>query len=137
MKVKRYFARDLNFGCMEQDVDGDWVRYSDIEPFIKQSLNQNPAAEVVALQKLENESQDLTPRIVALTSSLKVGQRLYEGSQQKSCTWSQHDDINMPSTYEGACGVLWTFTEDGPKENGLNFCPKCGGSVNQKGVKHD
>ena len=24
------------------------------------------------------------------------------------------------------CGLVWVFTDDGPEENGVNYCPKCG-----------
>jgi hypothetical protein len=38
---------------------------------------QEPVAEVIALTKLENESTELTPRIIALTLDLRVGDKLY------------------------------------------------------------
>ncbi len=47
---------------------------------IKQALSkpvQEPVAEVIALQKLENESIELTPRIIALTLDLSIGEKLY------------------------------------------------------------
>ena len=42
------------------------------------------------------------------------------------CTWKQHDDTNMPDTWEADCGAMWTFTEGGPKANDMKFCPNCG-----------
>jgi hypothetical protein len=42
------------------------------------------------------------------------------------CTWQQSDDVNMPDTWEADCGAIWTFTEGGPKDNDLHYCPKCG-----------
>jgi hypothetical protein len=38
---------------------------------------QEPVAEVIALTKLENESTELTPRIIALTLDLSIGEKLY------------------------------------------------------------
>jgi hypothetical protein len=32
-------------------------------------------------------------------------------------------------TWTGACGVVWQFTTDGPKENGVKFCLECGKPV--------
>jgi hypothetical protein len=42
----------------------------------------------------------------------------------KTCTWSCGDpDMNLWNT----CGNEWQLTEGTPKENGMNFCPICGG----------
>jgi hypothetical protein len=38
---------------------------------------QEPVAEVIAKTKLENSSTELTPRIIALTLDLSVGDKLY------------------------------------------------------------
>ncbi len=45
------------------------------------------------------------------------------------CTWSQSMDPSMPDTFAATCGVVWTFTEGGPRENGMHFCPGCGAKV--------
>jgi len=55
----------------------------------------------------------------------------------KSCEWAQEDDINMPGTWRSACGVLWTFNEDGPVENGMKFCCGCGKKLDQKKSNDD
>lgn len=43
-----------------------------------------------------------------------------------TCTWtfSSYD-----SHWSGTCGIEWIFTDGGPEENGVKFCPKCGRSV--------
>jgi len=46
-----------------------------------------------------------------------------------SCTWTQSPDPHMPDTYEATCGAIWTFTEGGPAENNMRFCPECGSKV--------
>lgn len=47
-----------------------------------------------------------------------------------SCEWFPASDMdNMPDTWEGACGAIWSFIDDGPIENGMRFCPNCGGKV--------
>jgi hypothetical protein len=42
------------------------------------------------------------------------------------CAWKQHNDTNMPDTWEADCGAMWTFNEGGPKANDMKFCPNCG-----------
>jgi hypothetical protein len=58
-------------------------------------------------------------------------QRLREHSSKEvaECKWKAEDDENMPGTYNGICGVMYSFMEGGIKENTCNFCPQCGGKV--------
>jgi hypothetical protein len=35
----------------------------------------------------------------------------------------------MPDTFDATCGVVWTFTDGGPAENDVRFCPGCGAAV--------
>jgi hypothetical protein len=49
------------------------------------------------------------------------------------CTWTKSNDPNMPDTYEATCGAVWSFTEGGPVENNMRFCPECGKPAEQKG----
>lgn len=51
---------------------------------------------------------------------------------ERKCFWSLEDDENMPGTYKGSCGVLWTFTEGGFEENDSSYCPQCGGRIQAK-----
>ncbi len=44
----------------------------------------------------------------------------------EQCTWTQSEDPHIPDTWEANCGAIWTFTEGGPKDNGMKFCPNCG-----------
>ena len=46
--------------------------------------------------------------------------------QQEPCAWTRPDSDHMPDTWEASCGAMWTFTEGGPKDNDMHFCPKCG-----------
>lgn len=40
------------------------------------------------------------------------------------CLWAMGDsDYGL---WFGSCGAQWEFTEDGPAENEMNFCPRCG-----------
>lgn len=38
-----------------------------------------------------------------------------------ACRWVDQDDY-----WQTDCGELWTLIADGPTENGMNYCPKCG-----------
>jgi hypothetical protein len=58
-------------------------------------------------------------------------------TQPTTCAWTQSTDPNMPDTYHAPCGVAWTFTEGGPVENDMHFCPKCGNHITQKGADHE
>jgi DNA-directed RNA polymerase subunit RPC12/RpoP len=51
----------------------------------------------------------------------------------KPCEWSVYDEYDSPDTYAGTCGVMWTFDEGDPKDNEVNFCPKCGRKILTKG----
>lgn len=42
--------------------------------------------------------------------------------RKESCKWEDDGEGN----WGGSCGVLWTLLNDGPKENDMNYCPKCG-----------
>jgi hypothetical protein len=50
-------------------------------------------------------------------------------AQPAPCTWKKSNDPHMPDTFNATCGVVWTFTDGGPAENGVNFCPGCGAAV--------
>ena len=51
------------------------------------------------------------------------------GQQRGTCTWTEQDDKDMPSTYESSCGEMWSFIEGGLKENRVTYCHHCGGKV--------
>jgi hypothetical protein len=50
-------------------------------------------------------------------------------AQPAPCTWTKSNDPHMPDTFDATCGVVWTFTDGGPAENDVRFCPGCGGKV--------
>lgn len=41
------------------------------------------------------------------------------------CYWSEDED----GAWETGCGGIWEFFDDGPKENGVAYCYKCGRPV--------
>lgn len=50
----------------------------------------------------------------------------------ESCTWKQADTEHMPDTWQADCGAMWTFTDGGPQDNGMNFCHNCGKELIEK-----
>jgi hypothetical protein len=41
-----------------------------------------------------------------------------------TCEWREEDDDGGP--WNTDCGQMFTFTDDGPKENGFKYCCYCG-----------
>ena len=46
------------------------------------------------------------------------------------CQWV----YGVENYWEAKCGLNWTFETGTPKQNGMNFCPRCGKTLEQKGV---
>jgi len=44
----------------------------------------------------------------------------------KTCEWSVDDEGVWTCS---KCDIAWEFINDGPMENGTNFCPKCGREI--------
>jgi hypothetical protein len=53
----------------------------------------------------------------------------HEAEGAAPCTWTKSPDPCMPDTFNATCGVVWTFTDGGPAENDVRFCPGCGAAV--------
>ena len=49
--------------------------------------------------------------------------------RKESCVWGYMDWPASSSDFEGGCGVAWSMTEGGLAENGMNYCPRCGGAI--------
>ena len=45
------------------------------------------------------------------------------------CYWQWDVD----GFWRGSCGIPWWMETGTPKENGMNFCPRCGKRLKQKG----
>lgn len=46
----------------------------------------------------------------------------YQKAEEETCSWK----VDYWGLWEGSCGTTWEFDYDGPEENEMNFCPKCG-----------
>lgn len=40
------------------------------------------------------------------------------------CEWRL--DRYSINVWQGSCGIYWSLNDGSPKENKMNFCPKCG-----------
>ena len=47
---------------------------------------------------------------------------------ESKCEWYSVDEWDQ-TYWQTECGKKWTFTSDGPKENGVKFCHGCGNSI--------
>jgi hypothetical protein len=73
------------------------------------------------------------PWVHVIQDDLPSGTKLIAAPQppaqpltNEACKWARPDRDHAPDTWEAACGAMWTFTEGGPKDNDMHFCPKCG-----------
>lgn len=75
-------------------------------------------------QRLSTYKTDFATQIEreARTKEAKEIKKLIEGH---TCEWSLTD--NEVNTWEcNKCGAYWVFTEGGPVENNMQYCPECG-----------
>lgn len=59
----------------------------------------------------------------ALQLSLNAADQRIDDFAGGDCEWNQDDDSGI---WNSACGSTWSFHDDGPAENGMNFCHCCG-----------
>ena len=53
----------------------------------------------------------------------------FRAAAKKRCAWRRDADADYGDSYDGACGVKWIFSDGGPSDNGMEFCPSCGGRL--------
>ena len=61
-----------------------------------------------------------------MTEQKKVINIPKEELQRTTCKWVRDD---YTCSWDGSCGVKWDFMNDGPLENKMNYCPRCGKKV--------
>ncbi len=98
-----------------------------------EALENEPAQPKAELSNLERHEQNVRnflgePKAEQINSTTLMSSTSQNGAQPKAeqCTWTQSEDPHMPDTWEADCGAMWTFTEGGPKDNDMKFCPNCG-----------
>lgn len=67
-----------------------------------------------------------TPPVVTTTEPI-------EAEAKAVCEW-QIDDSYEGDTWDGDCGIKWTFMDGGPHENKVNYCFCCGKPIAVKGA---
>lgn len=45
------------------------------------------------------------------------------------CTW--HESAYDYNIWESECGLTWELIDGTPKENGMNYCPRCGEKIKE------
>ena len=70
-------------------------------------------------KQLENENEEITYHITMVM--LKENQK-----KEHTCKWWEQYDYNI---WETECGLEWETIDGRPKENHMNYCPKCGGEI--------
>lgn len=112
--VIRYLARDALAESLKQAIakndPGMWVRAADFD----ERQAQGKQREVALQDRLTAAEQQLDER-------------------SGNCEWEDEDGAG---TWHSACGVVWSFHEEGPVENGMNFCHSCGKAVAVKSDDH-
>lgn len=113
--VIRYTAGDALTKSTEDAlaglVPGHWVRAADFDERQEQAKQR----EVALQDRLTAAEQQLDER-------------------SGTCEWEDEDGVG---TWNSSCGVVWSFHEEGPVENGMNFCHSCGKSVVVKAADAD
>lgn len=63
---------------------------------------------------------------VEVIASIQADKLLAAAAElRKTCKWTNSDD----GPWETGCGHAYEFIDDGPKENGQQFCGYCGGRL--------
>ena len=51
-----------------------------------------------------------------------------EMERKETCIWTLESEFDA-EIWNTSCGTAWSFVDDGPEENGCNFCHRCGGAL--------
>jgi hypothetical protein len=96
----------------------------------------NPAQQEVTVPDLTHDAWDEWQdkhSLILEREALDDLRSMLAAAQTTPCTWTQSRDPGMPDTYNATCGVVWTFSDGGPAENGMVFCPGCARKVTKGG----
>ena len=61
------------------------------------------------------------------TCGRRAAQKSFCAHHGRACRWSRADEDT--DLWEGSCGVAWSLPDGTPKENGMNYCPRCGAKL--------
>ncbi len=54
-----------------------------------------------------------------------------DGGAEKRCSWWKDMDDWDGNNWESDCGASWVFIDEGPVQNEMQYCPKCGKKLSQ------
>jgi len=108
-------------------IESDWPEYESYWQMIERRVTGQPA--VSAAEELEAVLHWRNKHAIAIKERDALQQRLTVADQRiddfagGECEWHREDDSGI---WNSGCGETWSFHEDGPEENGMNFCHSCG-----------
>jgi hypothetical protein len=68
------------------------------------------------------------PEVPTMIDPQELAELKRDPARVSPCIWECSSDPDV-SFWNTSCGEAWTFITDGPKENGMKFCPYCGGTL--------
>ncbi|MGH8328957.1 MAG: hypothetical protein ACRER3_01365 [Pseudomonas fluorescens] len=92
-------------------VEHDWPEYNLVWAMIEHRMAGKPVPDF-NLWRRANELQE----------RLNAADQLIDDFS-RACKWTREEDSGI---WTSACGATWSFSDDGPTENGMNFCHCCG-----------
>lgn len=62
-----------------------------------------------------------------MTEQHKVINVPIEKIKRTTCKWFRKEQSVI--SWKGSCGIKWDFINEGPLENEMTYCPKCGKKI--------
>ena len=87
----------------------------------------NLEARIDALETpgMAEDVRDALAELDAMTDGALL--RKLDNFPPQVCRWARVEE----DYWSGECGALWTFPDGTPSDNGMQFCPVCGGRLVQ------
>lgn len=108
-------------------IESDWPEYEPAWRMIERRMTGQPAVtaaeELDAVLHWRNKHAQAIRERDALQQRLNVADQRIDEFAGGDCEWRQDEDSGI---WNSACGSSWSFHDDGPAENGMNFCHCCG-----------
>ncbi|SED31285.1 hypothetical protein SAMN05216205_4880 [Pseudomonas mohnii] len=109
----------------EDKAMGNWIDVHEAQKIVDQAqdriseLRDELGAAKGEYDRAVNKLDDLQLRLSAADQRIDD----FAGGE---CEWHREADSGI---WNSGCGETWSFHEDGPEENGMNFCHSCGKSL--------
>lgn len=68
----------------------------------------------------------------ALQQHIKSLEAQLANTEQLTCEYKEDHDVYLGTVYDFSCGYLYVTVEGDLKENGVKYCPSCGGKITPK-----